>query len=70
MCGERWAAAGGKMLDGLEAEAARLALAASLTQGNKRALRSGSGRLQAATMTTVKGLEFADAGSLRDCAII
>ena len=47
-----------------------LPLTHSLTQGNKRALRSGSGRLQAATMTTVKGLEFADAGSLRDCAII
>jgi hypothetical protein len=55
VCGERWAAAGGKMLDGLEAEAARLALAASLTQGNKRALRSGSGTLQAATMADDHG---------------
>ena len=50
VCGERWAAAGGKMLDGLEAEAARLALAAShtLSHAGKQAgtalrLRQASG---------------------------
>jgi hypothetical protein len=55
----------GLLLDGLEAEAARLALAASHTQGNKRALFRHA-HAQAATnngwQTTVKGLRFADAG--------
>jgi hypothetical protein len=53
------------MLDGLEAEAARLALAGSLTQGKRRAAtqaRSGSNRSREG------GLD-SDAGRLRGCGI-
>ena len=63
------------MLDGLEAEAARLALAASHTLSRREtsghcAQAQAGFRQQQWQTTTVKGLEFADAGSLRDCAII
>jgi predicted transcriptional regulator len=61
------------MLDGLEAEAARLALAASLSRRETSghcAQAQARFRQQQWQTATVKGLEFADAGSLRGCAII